>query len=49
MDEPQLFDDKVVIREMLSADEMNQKCYDAGLQNVMDEFTSQYNTWLETR
>ncbi|MDD7178289.1 MAG: ABC transporter substrate-binding protein, partial [bacterium] len=30
-------------------DEMIQKCYDAGLQNVMDEFTSQYNTWLETR
>lgn len=26
LDEPQLFDDKVVIREMLSADEMNQKC-----------------------
>ena len=32
-----------------SMDEMIQKCYDAGLQNVMDEFTSQYNTWLETR
>ena len=30
-------------------DEMNQKCYDAGLQNVIDEFKSQYNTWLETR
>ena len=30
-------------------DEMIEKCYDAGLQNVMDEFVSQYNTWLETR
>ena len=30
-------------------DEMNQKCYDAGLQNVIDEFRSQYNTWLESR
>ena len=30
-------------------DEMVKKCYDAGLQNVMDEFTSQYNTWLESR
>ena len=30
-------------------DEMVKKCYDAGLQNVIDEFYSQYNTWLESR
>lgn len=30
-------------------DEMIQKCYDSGLQNVKDEFDSQYNAWLATR
>ncbi|MCD8336476.1 MAG: DUF3502 domain-containing protein [Lachnospiraceae bacterium] len=30
-------------------DEMIQKCYDSGLQNVYDEFYSQYEAWKETR
>ena len=30
-------------------DEMIQKCYDAGLQQVYDEFYSQYDAWLATR
>ncbi len=30
-------------------DEMMQKCYDAGLQEVYDEFFRQYNEWAATR
>ncbi len=30
-------------------DEMMQKCYDAGLQEVYDEFFRQYNEWVATR
>lgn len=30
-------------------DEMIQKCYDAGLQQVYDEFYSQYDAWYATR
>lgn len=30
-------------------DEMIQKCYDAGLQQIYDEFYSQYDAWLATR
>ena len=30
-------------------DEMIQKCYDAGLQQVYDEFYSQYDAWFATR
>ncbi len=30
-------------------DEMIQKCYDSGLQNVYDEFYSQYDAWYATR
>lgn len=30
-------------------DEMIQKCYDAGYQNVKDEFDSQYEAWKATR
>ena len=30
-------------------DEMIQKCYDAGLQNIYDEFYTQYDAWLATR
>lgn len=30
-------------------DEMIQKCYDAGLQNVYDEFFTQYEAWYATR
>ena len=30
-------------------DEMIQKCYDAGLQNVYDEFYAQYDAWYATR
>lgn len=30
-------------------DEMIQKCYDAGLQNVYDEFFAQYDAWYATR
>lgn len=30
-------------------DEMIQKCYDAGLQNVYDEFYAQYEAWYATR
>jgi putative aldouronate transport system substrate-binding protein len=30
-------------------DEMIQKCYDAGLQNIYDEFFAQYNEWAATR
>lgn len=30
-------------------DEMIQKCYDAGLQTVYDEFFTQYEAWYETR
>lgn len=30
-------------------DEMIQKCYDAGLQNVYDEFFKQYDAWYATR
>ncbi|MBQ9309109.1 MAG: ABC transporter substrate-binding protein [Clostridia bacterium] len=30
-------------------DEMIKKCYDSGLQNVYDEFASQYNSWYATR
>ena len=32
-----------------SLDEMMQKCYDAGLQKVYDEFYTQYDAWLATR
>ena len=32
-----------------SIDEMMQKCYDAGLQNVYDEFYTQYDAWLASR
>ena len=30
-------------------DEMIQKCYDAGYQNVKDEFDAQYEAWKATR
>jgi len=30
-------------------DEMIQKCYDSGLQNVYDEFKTQYEAWYATR
>lgn len=30
-------------------DEMIQKCYDSGLQNVKDEFKTQYEAWYATR
>lgn len=30
-------------------DEMIQKCYDAGLQNIYDEFYKQYDAWYATR
>lgn len=30
-------------------DEMIQKCYDAGLQQIYDEFFTQYDAWKETR
>ena len=30
-------------------DEMIQKCYDAGLQNIYDEFYAQYDAWKATR
>jgi putative aldouronate transport system substrate-binding protein len=30
-------------------DEMIQKCYDAGLQNIYDEFYAQYDEWAATR
>lgn len=30
-------------------DEMIQKCYDSGLQNVYDEFYAQYDAWAATR
>lgn len=30
-------------------DEMIQKCYDSGLQNVKDEFNTQYEAWYATR
>jgi putative aldouronate transport system substrate-binding protein len=30
-------------------DEMIQKCYDAGLQNIYDEFYAQYDEWVATR
>ncbi len=30
-------------------DEMLQKCYDAGLQNIYDEFFAQYEAWYATR
>lgn len=33
----------------VTLDEMIKKCYDSGLQNVKDEFDSQYNAWLATR
>ncbi len=32
-----------------SLDECLQKCYDAGLQEIYDEFYAQYNAWKETR
>lgn len=32
-----------------AVDEMIQKCYDAGYQNVKDEFDSQYEAWKATR
>jgi len=32
-----------------TVDEMIQKCYDAGLQNVYDEFYAQYDAWYATR
>ena len=30
-------------------DECVQKCYDAGLQNIYDEFNTQYDAWVATR
>ena len=30
-------------------DEMIQKCYDSGYQQVKDEFDNQYNAWKATR
>ena len=30
-------------------DEMIKKCYDSGLQEIYDEFTTQYEAWLATR
>ena len=30
-------------------DEMIQKCYDAGLQQIYDEFYAQYDAWKATR
>ena len=30
-------------------DECVQKCYDAGLQNIYDEFYTQYDAWAATR
>ena len=30
-------------------DKMIKECYDSGLQNVLDEFNSQYDAWKATR
>lgn len=30
-------------------DEMIQKCYDSGLQQIYDEFFTQYDAWYATR